>query len=98
MLIFESVLSLRLDFKQHVNLSNSRYLYANSALSLGYLEMQMCIRDRLVHWHIHTAVFNNLFNPLFGNYFGSFMYGVFFLLFNGLLGYVLLKRKIYIKL
>ena len=52
----------------------------------------------LVHWHIHTAVFNNLFNPLFGNYFGSFMYGVFFLLFNGLLGYVLLKRKIYIKL
>lgn len=52
----------------------------------------------LVHWHIHTAVFNNLLNPLFGNYFGSFMYGVFFLLFNGLLGYVLLKRKIYIKL
>lgn len=52
----------------------------------------------LVHWHIHTTVFNNLLNPLFGNYFGSFMYGVFFLLFNGLLGYVLLKRKIYIKL
>lgn len=52
----------------------------------------------LVHWHIHTAVFNNLLNPLFGNYFGSFMYGVFFLLFNGLLGYILLKRKIYIKL
>lgn len=52
----------------------------------------------LVHWHIHTAVFSNLLNPLFGNYFGSFMYGVFFLLFNGLLGYVLLKRKIYIKL
>lgn len=41
MLIFESVLSLQLDFKQHVNLSNSRYLYANSALSLGYLEMPM---------------------------------------------------------
>ena len=52
----------------------------------------------LVHWHIHTTVFNNLLNPLFGNYFGSFMYGVFFLLFNGLLRYILLKRKIYIKL
>lgn len=52
----------------------------------------------LVHWHIHTVVFSNLFNPLFGIYFGSYMYGVFFLLFNMLLGYVLLKRKIYIKL
>ena len=51
-----------------------------------------------MHWHIHTAVFNNLLNPLFGNYFGSFMYGVFFLLCNGLLGYVLLKRKILYKI
>ncbi len=58
-----------------------------------------CIAGRLLtHWHIHTLLFDYLLNPLFGNYFGSFMYGVLFLLFNWLLGYVLLKRKIYIKL
>ena len=50
------------------------------------------------HCQVHKFLFDNLLNPLFGNYFGSFMYGVLFLLCNGLLGYILFKRKIYIKL
>ena len=47
----------------------------------------------LVHWHIHTAVFNNLLNPLFGNYFGSFMYGVFFLVVQWAVGICFVKKK-----
>lgn len=58
-----------------------------------------CIVGELfAHWQIHSVLFDKLLEPLFGNYFGSFMYGVLFLLCNGLLGYILFKRKIYIKL
>ena len=58
-----------------------------------------CIAGALfVYGHFHTFTFDYLLQPLFGNHFGSFMYGMLFLLLNGLLGYILLKKKIYIKL
>ena len=49
-------------------------------------------------WHINTFLFDTCLQPLFGNYFGSFMYAALFLSLIWLVGYILFKKQIYIKL
>lgn len=49
-------------------------------------------------WKVNEYLFNSVLQPVFGNYFGSFMYAVFFLSLNGLAGYILFRKRIYIKL
>ena len=49
-------------------------------------------------WHINAFLFDTCLQPLFGNYFGSFMYAALFLSLIWLLGYILFKKQIYIKL
>lgn len=49
-------------------------------------------------WKVNLFMFDTFLNPMFGDYFGSFMYAVLFLFLNWILGYVLFRKKIYIKL
>lgn len=49
-------------------------------------------------WKVTDNSFTAVLQPLFGDYFGSFMYALIFLMLNWLIGYVLFKRKIYIKI
>lgn len=52
----------------------------------------------LVHWHIHTAVFNNLLNPVIRKLFRFIYVRCIFPVVQWAVGIYLLKRKIYIKL
>ncbi len=54
--------------------------------------------DLLRVWGVNQYLFQTLLQPLFGNYLGSFSYAVLFLSLNWLLGYLLFKKQIYIKL
>lgn len=49
-------------------------------------------------WGVSGFLFDTALQPLFGNYFGSFMYAVLFLLLHWVAGYILFKKRIYIKL
>lgn len=60
---------------------------------LGYI-----LGGLFYNWGVPKLLFDGFLNSLFGNYFGSFMYGLLFLILNWLVGFILLKRKIYIKL
>lgn len=54
--------------------------------------------DLLRVWGVNVFLFDSCLQPLFGNYFGSFLYAALFLLLNWLIGYILYKKQIYIKL
>ncbi|BEH00438.1 membrane protein [Bacteroides sedimenti] len=49
-------------------------------------------------WKVNLFMFDTFLNPMFGDYFGSFMYAVLFLFLNWILGYILFRKRIYIKL
>lgn len=49
-------------------------------------------------WQVPALLFDACLQPLFGNYFGSLMYAVLFLSLCWLLGMILYKKRIYIKL
>ena len=49
-------------------------------------------------WGVNKALFQPFLQPLLGDYFGSFTYAALFLLLTWLLGYLLFKKQIYIKL
>lgn len=49
-------------------------------------------------WNVNKILFENVLQPFLGNYFGSFMYAALFLMLNWLVGYILYKKQIYIKL
>ncbi|SFG46153.1 acyltransferase family protein [Prevotella sp. KH2C16] len=46
---------------------------------------------------IHDWLYQSLMAPVFGNYGGSVGYALLFVLLNGMVGYILYKKKIYIK-
>ena len=68
--------------------ANPLVLYITASILAPFLKV----------FDVPQVLFNNILNPLFGNYFGSFMYGALFLIFLWGLGYILLKKRIYIKL
>lgn len=47
---------------------------------------------------LHQAFYQQMLQPLFGNEGGSFMYAILFVLLNWAIGYILYKKKIYIKI
>ena len=49
-------------------------------------------------WGVNKSLFHPFLQPLLGDYFGSFTYAALFLLLTWLLGYLLFKKQIYIKL
>jgi predicted acyltransferase len=48
------------------------------------------------HTALYQVIYKNVFQPA-GAYFGSFLFAIVFMLFNWLVGYLLHKKKIYIK-
>ncbi|MEG2514179.1 MAG: DUF5009 domain-containing protein, partial [Bacteroidaceae bacterium] len=47
---------------------------------------------------LKSYLYSVLFQPYLGDYFGSFAFAILFVCFNWIIGYVLYKKKIYIKI
>ena len=62
-----------------------------------YLYVQAAIVATLLGG-IQGYVYSDVFVPLFGDYGGSLAWAIFFVLLNWVPGYVLYKKKIYIKI
>lgn len=67
---------------------NPLYLYVQAAILGGVFRYS----------GISGFLYADLFKPLFGDYGGSLAYALFFIFLNWIPGYVLYKRRIYIKL
>lgn len=64
------------------------------AVLLGSINMTVGEKTASVKWFLY----NNIMQPLFGEYLGSLVYALLFISFVWVFGYVLYKKKIYIKL
>lgn len=64
--------------------------------SVGMNSIKFTIDERSVS--LKSYICNSLLQPVFGNYLGSLVYALLFIGFIWIFGYVLYKRKIYIKL
>lgn len=47
---------------------------------------------------LHGYIYNGMLQPVFGDYLGSLVYAILFVVFCWSIGYILYKRKIYIKI
>jgi len=76
---------------------NPMFIYVISAI-LGTLisGIEFSTND---HWtSVKSIAYQNWLNPFFGNYFGSLVFAILFVLINWVVGHLLFKRKIFIKL
>lgn len=76
---------------------NPLFMYVAGSL-LAILFSHPLISYQGQRMSIHDYVDSALFQPIFGNYFGSFMYAILFVGLIWCLGYILYKKKIYIKI
>ena len=67
------------------------------AIVIGNIIVRPSLDPKLVV-NLKGNIYNELLQPAFGNYFGSLMYALLFVGFNWIFGYILYKKKIYIKL
>lgn len=76
---------------------NPLFIYVFSQVLMIILDgIQIPYDDRSLS--IKTFLYKTVFQPYFGNYFGSFVYALIFVLATWLIGHVLYKKHIYIKI
>ncbi|EGJ72223.1 putative transmembrane protein [Bacteroides coprosuis DSM 18011] len=91
-----SLLIDTLDIKQKKHWS--RFFEVFGANPLILYVVASILAPLLKHFNVHQLLFNNILNPLFGAYLGSFMYGFSLLLILWIMGFILFKKRIYIKI